>query len=141
MFSLQGSCKIASRCLPENAFSLEILKVAFSHSPKISNCFARKKIRETVLINVSCTALIEYQIGVISHVYITPGLPNSLTTQVFDLCESVQICRIFADICRYVQICRIFADLYRYVQIRKKTGALRITINTPQRCQRNNKNV
>ena len=40
--------------------------------------------------------------------------------QVFDLCESVQICRIFADLCRYVQICRIFADLCRYVQIRKK---------------------
>ena len=38
-------------------------------------------------------------------------------TQVFDLCESVQICRIFADLCRHVQICRIFADLCRYVQI------------------------
>ena len=27
-------------------------------------------------------------------------------TQVFDLCESVQICRVFADLCRYVQIRR-----------------------------------
>ena len=28
----------------------------------------------------------------------------SMNTQVFDLCESVQICRIFADLCRYVQV-------------------------------------
>ena len=40
-------------------------------------------------------------------------------SQVFDLCESVQICRIFADFCRYVQICRLCADLCRYVQTRK----------------------
>ena len=76
----------------------------------------------------------------------------SLITQGFVLCESVQICRIFADLCRYVQICRIFADLCRYVQIcrifadlcrdvqiRKKTDTLRNAIKTPQGCQTNKK--
>ena len=63
------------------------------------------------------------------------------STQVFDLCASVQICRILADLCRFVQICRIFADLCRYVQIRKKTDVLRNTIKTPQRCQTNIKSV
>ena len=46
--------------------------------------------------------------------------PRSCFTQVFDLCDSVQICRSFADLCRYMQICRIFADLCRYMQIRRK---------------------
>ena len=46
--------------------------------------------------------------------------PISLKTQVFDLCESVQICRIFAGLCRYVQMCRIFANVCRYVLTRIK---------------------
>ena len=41
-------------------------------------------------------------------------------TQVFDLCESVQICRIFADFCRNVQI-------------RKKTDTLKNTITRRDR--------
>ena len=54
------------------------------------------------------------------HYYRAALLPitgKCLYTQVFDLCESVQICRISTDLCRYVHICRISADLCRYVHI------------------------
>ena len=61
------------------------------------------------------------------------------TSQVFNLCESVKICRISADLCRFLQICRIFTDLCRYVQIGKK-DQLRNT-KTSQQCQISNKSV
>ena len=37
--------------------------------------------------------------------------PKSCHPQVFDLCESVQICRIFADMCRSAEFLQIFAGM------------------------------
>ena len=51
-------------------------------------------------------------------------------TQDFDLCESVQICRIlqiFADMCRSAEFLQIFADICRF---EKTTDVLRNTIKT-----------
>ena len=50
-----------------------------------------------------------------------------------NLCRSAGCLQIFADMCRSADFLQIFADMCRF---EKKIDILRITIKTPQRCQR-----